>query len=92
MYALTRTKCGIFNLDDAFTLSQIQSNKFEMISVEKLFDYKRINLDDDDFQKLSNGIAIFYQDDGFYKAYHNDSYLGNVSVVNGKMKFVLRLF
>lgn len=91
MSSLQRTKCGVFNVNDAFLLNDIKSGNYKKISLENIFDFDKISIDEVTYQKLVNGVNPNYFKNGMFRCYFNDSYIGNVSVVNNKMKFAFRL-
>lgn len=91
MYAIQRTKCGGFDIKDSYTLEDIEKNKFKVIEIDTIFNYPRLNIKEEDYPKLINGINIKFDKDGLYRAYFNNEYLGNVEVQEGKMKFTFRL-
>ncbi len=91
MSSLQRTKCGVFNVNDAFLLNDIKSGNYKKISLENIFDFDKISIDEVTYQKLVNGVNPNYFKNGMFRCYFNDNYIGNVSVVNNKMKFAFRL-
>lgn len=91
MSSLQRTKCGVFNVNDAFLLNDIKSGNYKKISLENIFDFDKISIDEVTYQKLVNGVNPNYVKNGMFRCYFNDNYIGNVSVVNNKMKFAFRL-
>lgn len=59
MSALKRIKCGEFTLDMCYSLDEIKANKFKIITIEEaLKDYHTIEVDDDLYKKISNGMKI----------------------------------
>lgn len=91
MPSLQRTKCGVFNVNDAFLLNDIKSGNYKKISLENIFDFDKISIDEVTYQKLVNGVNPNYVKNGMFRCYFNDNYIGNVSVINNKMKFAFRL-
>lgn len=90
-YDITRTKCGNFELKDAFSLEEIKSGKYTLISPEKVFDYEKLSLNDADIAKLLNGQFLkIDKSDGNYKIYNN-SFIGVGNVKNQLLKLTLRL-
>ena len=55
---LKRTKCGIFSLQDAYTLKDIKNKAFSFFDISKIFDYKRIPISEELERKLINGNKI----------------------------------
>lgn len=92
MLSIIRTKCGNLSLDSSFTLKDIELGNYKIIKLDSLFtNYKSINLDQLQTDKLLNGANINYKEDGEFKAYGENEFLGIVSVQDCKMKFKIRL-
>ena len=92
MYAIQRTKCGNFNISDSYTIEDIKNNKFNCVALDSVFDFEKIVLDKNQFEDLANGKVVKYDKDGVFRAYYNEDFLGNVEIINGIMKFKIRLF
>ena len=91
MLSIQRTKCGNFSIDNAYTLDDIKNGKFQIISLDSIFDYSSVNLSQSQSERLLNGVLIsFIGKDGLYKAYLNDEFLGITEVKDNFMKFKLR--
>ena len=89
--AITRTKCGNFDLKDAFSLQDVKEGKYALIKPETLFDYQPLNLSSIQQQKILNGDFIKTdQADGTYKVF-GESFLGIGRVEDGILKLKLRL-
>ncbi len=59
MTKLIRTKQGIFNIEDSYTIDDIASNNYKIISYEEaLSNYEIINIDDNLYKQVSNGAII----------------------------------
>lgn len=59
MSGLTRTKQGNFSISNAYTIDQIKSNQFEILSIEEILDqYPFIIVDSDLEKKIRNGCKI----------------------------------
>ncbi len=93
MQCIIRTRCGGFMLKDAFSIEQIEKGDFSIISTEKVFDFSQILLNENEFEKLCNGQKIkINQQDGKYKLFKKDEFLGTGTVEDGLLSFWLRLF
>ena len=56
MSELIRTKQGIFNIEDSYTIEDIENNKYKLLDIEDIFDDIEIyNIEDKDYVRLSNG-------------------------------------
>ena len=92
MQCILRTRCGGFYLKDAFSLDQIKANEFKVVPCQNLFDCQELLLEKTEVQKLLNGQVVnVLSVDGVYKVFDNDLFLGLAEVVNGALKFKLRL-
>ena len=92
MLSIQRTKCGDFSIDNAYTLDEVKNGKFQIISLDSIFDYSNINLSQSQSERLLNGVLVsFVAKDGLYKTYFNDEFLGITEVKDNFMKFKLRL-
>lgn len=59
MSELERTKQGNFSISNAYTLDQIQSNQFQILSIEKVLDqYPSMVVENDLEKKVKNGCKI----------------------------------
>lgn len=92
MLSIQRTKCGDFSIDNAYTLDEVKNGKFQIVSLDSIFDYSNINLSQSQSERLLNGVLVsFVAKDGLYKTYFNDEFLGITEVKDNFMKFKLRL-
>lgn len=71
MQDLIRTKQGIFNLDNSFTLEDIKNNNYNLLKLEEFLDIKSVNIDNEILKKVSNGNKIEDNYDG-YVLYKNN--------------------
>lgn len=90
MLKIIRTRCADFDISNSYTLQDLKNGNYKIITVQELFDYPSINLDDNETNKILNGININYPKDGFYKLFNNNKFLGLVNVTDNKMRFTLR--
>ena len=59
MSSLIRTKQGDFNIEETFTLEDIENGKYELISIEKaLSNIETITIDEELYNKVKNGSII----------------------------------
>ena len=92
MQCILRTRCGGFKLSDAFSLDEIKSGEFKLMSCENVFDYPAITLTQNQTEKLLNGQQIkVVTTDGLYKIFSENDFIGIGEVVGGLLKFKLRL-
>ena len=56
MSDLIRTKQGIFDINNSYSLEDINNDRYEILTYKDIFmDYKHIELNDDEYFKVSNG-------------------------------------
>lgn len=92
MQYIQRTKCGMFNLEDSFSIEDIQNGKYKIISIDKVFeDVEKIQLDDKQTKCILNGLVVDVEIDGQYRVYGNDMFLGLGEANGKKLKLKLRL-
>ena len=58
MTDLIRTKVDKYNLEDAYTLEDVEENNYKLLSIEEVLDYPKIELDDGLYKKVSNGVKL----------------------------------
>ncbi len=88
MLCILRTKCGDFDLYNAYSLEDVRNNNFKIVQLDTLFEYPVINVEKSDYDKLLNGVWIKTKlNDGLYKYYFNNQFLGVVEVNNTLAKF-----
>lgn len=59
MNSLERTRQGIFNIDEAYTLEEIMNDNYKLIKIEDaLCEIPRMIVDDEIAFKIKNGVAI----------------------------------
>ena len=58
MTDLIRTKVDKYNLEDAYTLEDVEENNYKLLSIEEVLDYPKIELDDELYKKVSNGVKL----------------------------------
>jgi tRNA pseudouridine55 synthase len=59
MSSLIRTKQGIFNIEDSYTIEDIENNNYKLLDIEDIFsDIEIYNLEDKDYKRISNGCYI----------------------------------
>lgn len=92
MQRILRTRCGEFDLKDAFTLDEIKNGNYKLIPLDSLFEFEKTKLNDNETQRILNGVNIkIDKQDGIYKAYGKEEFLGLLEVKNGQASFYLRL-
>ncbi|MBQ2640207.1 MAG: tRNA pseudouridine(55) synthase TruB [Bacilli bacterium] len=58
MTKLTRTKQGKFTIEEAYTLDDIKNGKYKLYSIDEALDYPVIEIENDLYKKISNGVKI----------------------------------
>ncbi len=93
MQCIIRTKCGGFKLKDAYSIEQIQSGDFCMLSAESVFNYPNFSLTLSQCEKLYNGQKLAVnKENGDYKLFNGEDFIGVGEVFDGLLTFKLRLF
>ena len=93
MQCILRTRCGGFYLKDAVTLEELKDGKFKLISADCVFNYEKLDLNDDEFFRIENGQTLRKEVlDGKYKLYNSSTFLGIGECFNNNLKLTLRLF
>lgn len=89
MTSLKRTKQGDFKIENSFKLSDIKTNNYKIINIEEVFkNYPKINLNNTNYKKISNGCIL----DNVYNSkyilfYYNDNLVSIYKEVeNNKIK------
>lgn len=92
MLELQRIQVGEFNILNSVTLEQIQNNPNELekhlITIEDIFkDKEIINLDNKKLQLFLNGVQLnFNKEEGVYKIYNANKFIGIGCVKDNKLK------
>lgn len=93
MSSLQRTRVGRFKIEDAITIDELekneQNNEFlnkNLISIEDIFiDKEVINLNDT--KSFLNGVKIkIKKEDGIYRIYNNNNFMGTGIIENNLLK------
>lgn len=93
MCSILRTKCGIFDIKDAYSLEEIKEGNFNIISLDNVFDFKSAHINEQNYLKISNGMTIATNlADGKYRLYFEKKFLGIAQATQNKLKLNLRLF
>ena len=92
MIELQRVQVGEFNISNSVTLEQIENNPTELekylITIEDIFkDKVNINLDNKKLQLFLNGVQLnFNKEEGVYKIYNANKFIGIGCIKNNKLK------
>jgi tRNA pseudouridine55 synthase len=86
MTKLIRTKIGKFSLEKAYREKDI-SDESVIVKPEEIFDFPMLNISDDEYFKMKNGIKLEKDiADGYYSIYQNNIYKGIGICENGILK------
>lgn len=67
MSSLIRTKQGKINIEDSYTLENIEKGKYKLLKAKDVLDYKIIELTDFEYFKVKNGVKLEKSiDNGLY--------------------------
>ena len=76
MTKLVRTKIGKFDVKDSKKIDDIADDSVS-INVQDIFDFDRIDLDENEYFKMKNGVKIGRTGkDGYYSVYFDGEYCG----------------
>ena len=80
MKELQRTRVGIFKIDQAILVEELDENTIQenIITIEELFkDLENIELNERKLQMFLNGVKLSFKiKDGIYKIYNNQKFIG----------------
>ena len=90
---IKQIECGDFSLDDAYTIKDIEKGNYSIIMPDEVFkNYKSIFLNNNEEQRLLNGLNIkFNGQDGIYRGYAGEAFLGLLEIKDNLLKIKLRL-
>lgn len=92
MLSIIRTKCGIFKIEGSYTISDIEKGKYSLINPEILFDLPILQINDQQFSLLQNGVQIVIPN-GKYKLFYEKEFIGiGESNQENKLKMIIKLF
>ena len=92
MLSIQRTRCGNFDLLSSFTISDLEQNNYQIINLDSLFEYNSIVLNEIEIEKILNGVYIYPNtQDGEYKVYGKNQFLGIGQIEDGVLRLKLRL-
>ena len=87
MSDLKRTKQGSFKIEDSYTLDDIESNNYKCMKLSDIFDYPRLDLTKEQYEKVKNGNQLETDlSDGFVLLYYNDEEIAIYEIKNKIMK------
>ena len=92
MKELRRIKVGEFDIKDSINIEEVKNNENlldeKIVTIEKFFENKdRIELNDKELQLFLNGVMLTKQnEEGLYRIYSNDKFIGLGIITNNKLK------
>ncbi|MBQ7031916.1 MAG: tRNA pseudouridine(55) synthase TruB [Bacilli bacterium] len=90
MSELTRSKQGVFNIEDSYNLEDIENNSYKSIILEEVLKLEIIELDDDLYKKVINGnklelkyngYVLFKKDNNDIALYYFEDNLGRLKIL-----------
>ena len=91
-YEIIRTRCGNFKLKNSKFLEEIKKGHYNLIKPEKLFNFHKIKVTENEMNKLLNGADIkTLKNDGTFKVFHKNQFLGLGEIKNRILHLSLRL-
>ena len=58
MTELLRTKQGNIDLNECYKLDDIRNNNYKLFSIDEVLNYKKIEVDEETYKKISNGMKL----------------------------------
>ena len=86
MTALKRTKLGNFNIENAYSLEDIENGNFKILSLEDLIDIETVNINDEDYFKIKNGQVLDRNADKYILFKYNNQEVALYQKYNNKIK------
>ena len=73
MSDLVRTKQGIYDISESYTIEEIKNGNFKILKAKDILDYKNYNLTDEEYQRVKNGnhIKVNLNDENLILLYDN---------------------
>ena len=73
MSSLRRVKQGKFDINDSYTLEQIEQNEYKTLDILEVLDYNKVEIDEENYNKIINGAIIdnIYNEDVIIFTYNN---------------------
>lgn len=66
MSELTRTRQGVFTLDESVSLQDVDNDDYRLLTINDIFDYPHYKLNQEEYFKVSNGVPLkINKDDAF---------------------------
>ena len=90
MLNIIRTKCGDFDLKDAYALEEIKAGKYKEIAMEELFDFEKKVLTQEEKDKLLSAGAVKMDLLGKFNAFYDGQFLGVIEGDGKTVKFLHR--
>ena len=87
--SLTRTKQGIFSIDDSYTLSDIENNNYKLISITEAFpNISTVTVDINMAKKVKNGVVLdkFFDDELAFVIDDDDNLLALYENIDNKSR------
>lgn len=96
MVSLKRTKVGNFDIKSCVQVRDVNKQNVDKLFIsceDALINFDKLILDDCLITKLLNGCTIFvdYKNDGYYKVYKNEGFIGLAKVEKNTAKMYLTL-
>lgn len=90
MSKLTRTACGVFNMQNGITLDELKNTDTPeqyLISAETTVSFEKLHLTPKQAQKILDGVYEKYGfKDGIYRVYNQDAFIGVGRVSEGVLR------
>lgn len=87
MSGLTRTRQGVFTIDESIDLQDIDNNDYKLLTIDEIFDYPHYKLNNEEYFKVSNGVPLkINQDDALLMMEYEEKVIAIYKWENGVYK------
>lgn len=87
MTDLIRTKLGTFNINDSYSLEDINNNNYKILDIGNILDIEIINIkEENDYKHIRNGNLIDFKSDKYILFKYNNIDVALYESYNDKMK------
>lgn len=90
MLSIIRTRCGVFMLEDAKSLEDIESGNFDVVDTDKVIDMSSVFISTEQEKDLLNGkqVSLLPIKEKSFKLYSKNSFLG---IANNKKNGIIKI-
>jgi len=91
MYDINRTRCGVFDIKEAYSLSEIEKGRFNYITLDNLYNYNKLFITNEEKERVLEGVKIPRKEvDDNYRIYVNNDFFGIGYIINGQLRMKIK--